>query len=200
MERKKKLYSWIRIIFIWIICAIITLIFKHNVMAVAFIKSTSMYPTLNDSEFVLLSRTNKKDKSKYKVGDIIMFEAPSDTKTVEEMFFEGPIAVYDYEPEGTLNRIIYYVLEATKLSYVKRIVAVGGDTVEFKNYKVYVNGIELEEDYLPEGTITESKGLPCVRIPEGYVYVLGDNREESLDSRRFGCIPIERLEGKVLFK
>ena len=200
MKKESKLYKWGKIILLYIVVMIFALLFKHNVMALAFIKSTSMYPTLNDCEFVLLSRTNKTDKSKYQVGDIVMFEAPSVTKTIEEMFFEGPFAVYNDEPEGTLNRIIYYVFETTKTSYVKRIIAFGGDTVEFKNNKVYVNDVELEEDYLPEGTITESQGIPFIRVPEGYVYVLGDNREESLDSRRLGCIPIERLEGKVLFK
>ena len=200
MKILKRLYIWIRIILVWITCAAVILPVKHYVFAIMLVKNTSMYPTLKDNEFVLVNRTRRLTLTEYEVGDIIMFEAPTDTKTAEELVFGNPIAVYDYEPEGTLNRIIYYGLEATKLSYVKRIVAVGGDVVEFRDSKVYVNGEELEEDYLPEGTITEPIVFYWIRVPEGCVYVLGDNREKSLDSRRFGCIPVEKIEGKVLFR
>jgi len=200
MERKNRLYSWIRTIFVWIITAVIVLPIKHYVIAILLVKNTSMYPTIDDGEFVIVDRTRRLTMDEYEIGDIIMFEAPSDIKTTEEMYFEDAVATYDYEPEGVINRIIYYGLEVNKISYLKRIVAVGGDTVEFKNHKVYVNGEELVEDYLPEGTNTEPRDFNCITVPEGSVYVLGENREKSLDSRYLGCIPIEKIEGKVLFK
>ena len=169
MERENRLYRWIRIIIAWITFAVVALPVKHYVMAIVLVKNHSMYPTLKDSEFVLVSRTNRLTMADYEIGDIIMFEAPSDTKTIEDMFFGDPIAEYDFEPEGTLNRIIYYGLEATKLSYVKRIVAVGGDTLEFKDSKLYVNDVELVEDYLPEGTITEPRGISCALLSAGAI-------------------------------
>lgn len=81
--------------------------------------------------------------------------------------------------------------------YVKRIIGIGGDLIEITNGKVYVNGVQ--EMYI-KGCSTYSYNFEYWDIPEGYVYVLGDNREDSLDSRYFGCVPVEALDGKVRYK
>ena len=131
-----------------------------------------------------------------------MFEAPSAMKkNIYQIDFENPVAIYNYEPEGLVNKFLYDILEATKMSYVKRIVAMEGDFVQINNGILYVNGEKVNEDYLPEGTtIPSGSYYNNITVPENCVYVMGDNREESFDSRRFGCIPIERIEGKILFK
>ena len=66
----------------------------------------------------------------------------------------------------------------------------------------------LQEDYLPEGTITDSGARDGygggqfldIIVPEGTVFVLGDNRGNSGDSRKFGCIPYNKIEGKVVLR
>ena len=73
---------------------------------------------------------------------------------------------------------------------------------EIKNGIVFLNEQPLNEEYLDIGTITDAvEGcFTDVVVPDGHVYVLGDNREVSGDSRRFGCIPIDKIEGKAVFR
>jgi len=82
--------------------------------------------------------------------------------------------------------------------YVKRIIGTPGDTVKIKDGNVYVNDIMLNEDYLYPGTSTE--GNLVINVPEGFVFVLGDNRNHSEDSRdpRLGPVPIKSIKGKVI--
>jgi signal peptidase I len=66
---------------------------------------------------------------------------------------------------------------------VKRVVAVGGDTVACcTDGKLTVNGKQIDEPYLPEGSVAETNGFPTVTVPEGRLFLLGDEREGSLDS------------------
>lgn len=81
---------------------------------------------------------------------------------------------------------------------IKRVIAVGGDSVEIINTKVYVNNIELVEPYIKGTTVArDTKGK--IRIPAGYVFVMGDNRSISKDSRmkEIGLISTKDIVGKV---
>lgn len=86
--------------------------------------------------------------------------------------------------------------------YIKRIIGIGGDIVEIKNGKVYLNGKPFNEDYLDAGVYTHSYGDKYWEVPDGYVFVLGDNRRDgaSKDSRFFGCVPTSYIKGKVNFR
>ena len=84
-----------------------------------------------------------------------------------------------------------------KTSYIKRVIGVAGDHIKIEDGKVYLNGKELQEPYLREGIKTESDMFTDVTVPEGYIFVMGDNRPHSTDSRSFGCIPLEKVESKV---
>ena len=69
------------------------------------------------------------------------------------------------------------------------------------NGKVFINGEILEETYLEDGLVTTENGdFIDLTVPEGSVFVMGDNRAVSMDSRRFGCVPISKIEGKVLVR
>ncbi len=85
--------------------------------------------------------------------------------------------------------------------YVKRIIGVAGDKVEFKNGHVYLNDNLLNEDYLDTDAVTEpiSNTTEYV-VPEGYVFVLGDNRGNSTDSRMLGPINIKDIKGHVVVR
>ena len=74
--------------------------------------------------------------------------------------------------------------------------------VQIKDGKVYINGEELKEEYLADDVVTDSAEGQFVdlTVPEGTVFVMGDNRSHSADSRRFGCIPYEKIEGKVVLR
>ncbi len=86
--------------------------------------------------------------------------------------------------------------------YIKRVIGIGGDTVAIIDGKVYLNGELLEEDYIEKGAYTHVYSENYWEVPEGYVFVLGDNREEgaSKDSRYFGCVPLESIKGIANFR
>ena len=89
---------------------------------------------------------------------------------------------------------------------IKRCIAVGGQTINIKDGRVYVDGIELDEPYvhgrdtLPLSTYQDMKITYPYRVPEGMIWVMGDNRTNSLDSRFFGPVLESELIGKALFR
>lgn len=84
--------------------------------------------------------------------------------------------------------------------YIKRVIGVPGDVVRINDGKVYVNDIELNETYLTKGTVT--KGNLTIKVPEDNVFVLGDNRGASEDSRdpRLGPIPYQSIKGHAVYR
>ena len=80
--------------------------------------------------------------------------------------------------------------------YIKRVIALPGDTVKFSDNKVYVNGKEIDEEYLSRTTLTESMKQEFVLGEEEY-FVMGDNRGASYDSRSWGPLPEEDVIGIV---
>lgn len=84
-------------------------------------------------------------------------------------------------------------IDGKDTSIVKRIAATSGDTIEIKDCKLYINGIEKKGYYYKKGT-ENTKFV----IKDGYFYALGDNAEESTDSRDFGPLSCKSVEGKVI--
>lgn len=193
----KEILEWCFCILFALVIALLT---RFYIGAPTIVKQASMYPTLQENQRIFLSRVKRITKGEYKRGDIITFEAPSDIKFGTQVNLNSPVAIYDFEPEGLINKLVYYVLELNKVSYIKRVIAVEGDWVQIKDGKVYINGEVIQEDYLPEGTITKLAYYNNIVVPEDYVFVMGDNRDESMDSRVFGCIPLDKVEGKVIFR
>lgn len=82
---------------------------------------------------------------------------------------------------------------------IKRIVAVGGQRIAIRDGKIFIDNLQLNEDYLPPGTTTACDGSACnLVIPQGMVYLLGDNRAESFDSRVIGPVPMSDIAGEVV--
>jgi signal peptidase I len=81
---------------------------------------------------------------------------------------------------------------------IKRVVGLPGDTIESRDGVVHVNGEAIEEDYLEDGVRTDN--LPEQVVPEGQVFVMGDNRENSLDSRVFGPIDADLIVGRAFVR
>lgn len=102
--------------------------------------------------------------------------------------------------------IVFHASEEN--DYVKRVVGLPGETIEYKDDQLYVNGEYVSEDFLQdekENTdvtpLTEDFTLLEVadkkEVPENYLFVLGDNRRDSLDSRAIGFVPMDQVVGKV---
>lgn len=102
------------------------------------------------------------------------------------------------------NDIISFYSEETKY-LIKRVIGLPGDYIEFKNNKLYINSQEIPETYLKENTITNDFSLIELgyeTIPEDMYFVVGDNRENSKDSRNseIGLIKKDNIIGKVRFR
>ena len=102
--------------------------------------------------------------------------------------------------------VVFRFPEDQRKSFVKRVVAVGGDTVELINKKVYVNGtkrndeafaIHFDQTIIPRGVGKQRDNFGPLVVPEGQYFVLGDNRDNSADSRYWGCVPRNLMVGKA---
>jgi len=129
-------------------------------------------------------------------------------------FVAQPTLVRGYSMEPTLHQEERLLVE--KLSYrfhapqrgdivvlkvvqepiplVKRVIGLPGETVEIRQGKVYVNGQHLDEPYLQQAPYGN---MPARQVPVGSVFVLGDNRNNSNDSRYFGVVPLDDIVGKA---
>lgn len=85
----------------------------------------------------------------------------------------------------------------TRIPYVKRLIGLPGDTVEIAGGRVMVNDVALEESYI---AAPPTYNFGPVRVPEGQLFVLGDNRNESFDSADWGFVSQERVIGRVFWK
>ena len=198
-DKVKNILEWIYCI---IIAVVIAILIKYFVGTPTIVKQTSMWPTLEQNDRLILNRLPRTFGEMPERGDVITFEAPSNNATgltAEEI--DNPIAKYDNEPTTLWGKFTYHVLEIGKESYIKRVIALPGEHVEIKDGKVYINGEELDEPYLTDDVITEPTGvLNDFIVPENTVFAMGDNREGSKDCRAFGCIPLERIESKVVIR
>ena len=106
-----------------------------------------------------------------------------------------------YKPD---NGDIIVLHQEGKLPYIKRIIAVEGQTVDidFVTHKVFVDGVELEENYIKEPTMRSGDVKFPVTVDEGCVFVLGDNRNDSRDSRfsDVGMVKREDILGKTILR
>jgi len=104
---------------------------------------------------------------------------------------------------GHINRgdivVFWYPKEPDK-SYVKRVIGLPGETVEVKNGRVYVDGNELNEDYLDYEHNQSLPTWPAKRVDDHYYFVMGDNRDNSSDSRYWGLVPQKYVYGKAFFR
>ena len=123
-------------------------------------------------------------------------------------YHDGDVLVYSKIPyiTGTpeVNDIAIMTMPKTvfghKEQIIKRVVAVAGDTVEIKDNKFYRNGKEVKEDYINENmNVEEYKNIGKYTLEEGEIFVMGDNRNHSSDSRYFGPVPLEYVNSKVIF-
>jgi signal peptidase I len=148
----------------------IALLVEAFLIQAFWIPSPSMEPTLDVGDRVLVNKLSYKFHDVNR-GDVVVFERPPGASTGEN---------------GEVKDLI------------KRVIAVGGDTIEAKEGNVYVDGEQIDENYLEPGTPTDN--LPLTTIPEGQVFVMGDNRTNSEDSRIFGPIGEDAIVGRAFIR
>lgn len=187
----------------WIICIIVAIVLailiRYFIGTPTIVNQYSMYPTLVQDQRLLLNRWSRTTHQIPQRGDIITFEAPSTSYiSVDKVASLDIVAKYENEPNGLWNKFAYYVLEINKTSFIKRVIGLPGEHIKIENGKVYINDEELQEKYLQESyTDTLDCAFTDLVVPNDCLFVMGDNRKQSTDSRKFGCIPINKIEGKV---
>lgn len=108
--------------------------------------------------------------------------------------------VYVYASDN-LERGDIVVIDEGDTTIIKRVIAVGGDTVELRRGQLYLNGVLTEEAYVTDGNNDPDEPVNTfapLTVPQGTVFCMGDNRNVSQDSRgKYGCIAVEKVIGKA---
>ena len=198
-EKVKNVLEWI---FCIVIAFVLAILIRYYIGTPTIVQQVSMWPTLQEDQRLILNRWVRTTKQMPERGDIITFEAPSKKvyASSDEIDWNYPVAKYENEPTNWWGKFVKYVLEIGKDSYIKRVIALPGEHLEIKDGKVFINGEELQEDYLLDNvktTASEYGYLVDLVVPENCIFAMGDNRGQSTDCREFGCIPLEKVESKV---
>ena len=164
---------------------VIAVVVKSFVAQAFYIPSGSMLPQLQIDDRVVVSKVSYRLHDPRR-GDIVVFDAPGG-----EPRDSSPL------PERTVRSIIQSIgLSAPSTDeYIKRVVALPGERVEGLAGKVLVDGRELVEPYLPANVAT--RDFPAVIVPPETLWVMGDNRGNSSDSRVFGPVPRSTVVGRA---
>lgn len=185
-QQHQSLGQWFKEIVILGLIAILTAVLLTNYVVQAFfIPSESMEDTLVKDDRVLVNKLIYKFREP-KPGDIVVFTSP-DKNTVAEPE-NGPIGDVMNEVAQGLG------LRSSIQDLIKRVIAVEGQTVEVKIGSVFVDGKQIDEPYRKD--FLPMPDFPPTKVPEGKVFVMGDNRFQSHDSRGFGPVDTDTIVGK----
>ncbi len=166
---------------------VVAVLIKTFIVQPFFIPSGSMIPTLLVDDRVMVSKLSYR-LGMPEMGDVVVFENPW---------------AEDRE-ESVTEAVVRSVLEALGVrtdasdDLIKRVIAVEGEVVEIRDGRVSVDGVTITEPYLPEGVSMSDFGP--VAVPFEHVFVMGDNRNASSDSRAFGPIPESDIIGRAFVR
>jgi len=165
-----------------IIIAILIAFFIRTFVVQAFkIPSGSMKPTLLIGDHILVSKFIYGVKIPYFRNTLIPVRDPK----------RGEIIVFIYPEDRSKD-------------FIKRVIGVGGDTIEIRNKKIFLNGMPYEDKYgvyvdgfVIPGAIQPRDNFGPVTVPKGSVFTMGDNRDQSYDSRFWGFVDLKDVMGKA---
>lgn len=135
---------------------------------------------------------------RYFIVELYMVEGPSMRPTLvngERLVVNKFIYRFKHPEHGDV--LVFRYPKDPSRDFIKRVIAVPGDTVEVKEGRVFVNGQLMDEKYILERT---RGSYPLSTVPEGHIFVMGDNRNNSEDSRfkDVGFVPYELIKGKAI--
>ena len=172
--------------------AVVIAVLLRAFVAQAFrIPSASMEPQLLVGDRVVVSRLAY-DAHQPRRGDIVVFDCPPAT------------GCGDKGADALAVRAVKTVAEALLLrqpeieEFIKRVIGLPGETVEGHDGHVWIDGKVLIEPYLPDGTVTSDFGP--IKVEHGKLWVMGDNRGNSADSRVFGQIEQDTIVGRAILR
>ena len=165
------------IIIALVIVGAITVVIKPTI-----VKEKSMEPTLYGNDYLIINKMAYITKDHPGYGDIIVFKSD----------------LVNTEPTGVQGLIQKVTGQTSYKLLIKRVIGVEGDVISIKDGVVYRNGAALDEDYTKDGyTDGYEENLT---VPADQIYVMGDNRAVSMDSRSLGTISEEKVVGKAVVR
>jgi signal peptidase I len=188
-----ELISWGKAILFAVVLSIFISAFLFQPYTVS---GSSMEPTFQGKDSYDTSKVGDRVML-FKTSYILGEEAKHEDIVVIDSRVQRPRTLIDNLFESPLVRMMIDRNHPAQIYWIKRIIGVPGDTLEYKNGKVHRNGVELKEDYIKEEMHAPFKK---VVVPENHVFVMGDNRNYSKDSREIGVVPIDNVLGKVILR
>ena len=184
--------SFLRELVVLVITALLIAVGVKTVVAQAFyIPSGSMLPQLQVGDRIVVSKLAYHLHDPHR-GDIVVFDAPIGPNAKAKTTDALPLRIV----RGLLQSV--GVAAPSTDEFVKRVIGLPGETVEGHGGHVFVDNRELVEPYLPPGTI--SGDFAPVVVPKGRLWVMGDNRQNSADSRVFGAISKNLVVGRAFVR
>jgi signal peptidase I len=172
--------------------AIIIAVVMRAFVAQAFrIPSASMEPQLEIGDRVVVSRLSYRVHDPRR-GDVVVFDCPTVTGCDGKQDEILPVRALKTLAEALLLR------QPDVEEFIKRVIGLPGDTVEGHDGHVWIDGDVLIEPYLPKGTVTSDFGP--ITVEAGKLWVMGDNRGNSADSRVFGQIEQDTIVGRAILR
>lgn len=173
-----------------VIAIAISLVISIFIFQPTNVKGSSMDPTLHDKDIVFLSKLSHTFGKLPDYGDIVVIDSRVQrARTLKDDLTENAITRF------FMNKIKN---EEPHDFWIKRVIGKPGDVIECKDHLVYRNGKALDEPYIKE--IANYDSAIKITVPQNSVFVMGDNRNNSMDSRRIGPVPQDHVIGKMIFK
>ena len=117
-----------------------------------------------------------------------------------ERIFVNKMVYYGLPEIDRGDIVVFWYPNDPEKSYIKRVIGLPGETVQLRDGHIWINGREIAEPYLdPQRNVTQGN-LPPVHVKPHYFFVMGDNRDNSSDSREWGLVPEKYIYGKALFR
>ena len=191
-EPEKHHSFWRELPVLIVVAFVVALLIKTFLLQAFYIPSASMEPTLVEGDRVLVEKVSYRFGGPER-GDVVVFEKdlvtgalPVNPQEEERSFVEGIVDSV---------RGLFGFPTGTAQDFIKRVIAVAGDKVEGRDGRVYVNDEPIDEPYLTEGQQTSPFGP--AEVPSGKIFVMGDNRNNSDDSRNFGPVDADQVVGRA---
>lgn len=180
----KETLDWIYAIVLALVIAMVIHIF---IVQPTRVSGESMEDTLHNGQYLIVTKWQHIMRDVPDYGQIVII----DSRVNRERTWTDDVK------EPLMNYVSVIDKSAqTNDVWVKRVIGKAGDTLEFKDGHVWRNGEELQEPYTKDPTMNYSRSTPVV-VPEGHVFVMGDNRNHSSDSRFIGPVPVDHVLGFV---
>ena len=152
------------------------------------VDGSSMEPTLHTGQYIMVNRLI------YAHIDLNIF-----SRWLPGGENKEPRLAYLFHLPRRGDIIVFEYPRDTSRDFIKRVIGLPGETVEIRDHQVYINGVPLEEPYLSDVARRQMSHMAPVKVPPNAVFVMGDNRGNSSDSRNWGPLPLDRIVGKAWF-